>query len=111
MTHVLLLRTRREDDPVRPPWRSGDLLARLVLARSTPGAAAAWRDRYERQLADEEDLRGRCAATVHALRPPAGSPDVDQRETDETVLREAVEVGHAVVLDALGVGTSRPRGT
>ncbi|MCD2190851.1 patatin-like phospholipase family protein [Actinomycetospora soli] len=102
MTHVLLLRTRREDDPVRPPWRSGDLLARLVLRLGTPGAAAAWRDRHERQLADEEDLRGRCADTVHALRPPAGSRDVGQRETDEAVLREAVEVGRRVALEALG---------
>nr|WP_246326384.1 patatin-like phospholipase family protein [Actinomycetospora corticicola] len=109
MTHVLLLRTRRADDPVRPPWRSGDLLARLVLRLGTPGAAAAWRDRYERQLADEEDLLGRCADTVHALRPPAGSRDVGQRETDETVLRDAVEVGRAVALDALGADTSRAR--
>ncbi|WP_433800482.1 patatin-like phospholipase family protein [Actinomycetospora sp. CA-084318] len=111
MTHVLLLRTRRADDPVRPPWRSGDLLARLVLRLGTPGAAAAWRDRHERQLADEDDLRGRCADTVHALRPPAGSRDVGQRETDEAVLREAVEVGRRVALEALGPDSTGARVT
>ena len=96
MTHVLLLRTRREDDPVKPPWRSGDLLARALLTRSAPGAAKAWRTRYERQLADEADLPTRFADTVATLRPPAGTRAVSQLETDETALHEAVEVGRAV---------------
>lgn len=100
-THVLLLRTRRDDDPVRPPWRSGDLLARALLRRSAPGAALAWRTRHERQLADEDDLRGRYADVVHALRPPAGSRDVGQLETDEARLREAVEAGREVALRAV----------
>ena len=100
-THVLLLRTRRADDPVRRPWRSGDLLARALLRRSAPGAAAAWRTRYERQLADEDDLAGTYADVVHALRPPSGTRAVSQLETDEAVLRDAVEVGRAVALRAM----------
>jgi predicted patatin/cPLA2 family phospholipase len=100
-THVLLLRTRRVDDPVRPPWRSGDLLARALLRRSAPGAAAAWRTRYERQLADEADLTGRHGDVVHAVRPPAGTLDVGQLETDEARLREAVDVGRATGLAAV----------
>jgi predicted patatin/cPLA2 family phospholipase len=103
-THVLLLRTRRADNPVRPPWRSGDLLARTVLGRSAPGAALAWRTRYERQLTDEDDLTGRYADVVHALRPPAGTRPVSQLETDEAHLREAVDVGQQVVLDAFAAG-------
>ncbi len=101
MTHVLLLRTRRADNPVTPPWRSGDLLARALLQRSAPGAAAAWRTRYERQLADEDDLTGRYADVVHALRPPAGTRAVSQLETDEARLREAVDVGRGVALRAM----------
>ena len=102
MTHVLLLRTRRADDPVKPPWRSGDLLARALLTRSAPGAAKAWRTRYERQLADEADLPTRFADTVATLRPPAGTAAVSQLETDETALHEAVEVGRAVAAAAFG---------
>jgi predicted patatin/cPLA2 family phospholipase len=100
-THVLLLRTRRADNPVRPPWRTGDLLARTLLQRSAPGAAAAWRTRYERQLTDEDDLTGRYADVVHALRPPAGTRPVSQLETDEVRLREAVDVGREVALRAM----------
>ena len=101
MTHVLLLRTRRDDNPVSPPWRSGDLLARALLERSAPGAAAAWKTRYDRQLADEDDLTGRYADVVHALRPPAGTRPVSQLETDEARLREAVDVGCEVARHAL----------
>ncbi|GLZ44736.1 patatin family protein [Actinomycetospora sp. NBRC 106375] len=96
-SHVLLLRTRRADDPVRPPWRSGDALARLLLARTAPGAAAAWRTRYERQLADGAALTGAFAGRVQTIRPPLRTRDVGQLETDPAVLREAVAAGRAAV--------------
>ncbi len=100
-THVLLLRTRRADDPARPPWRSGDLLARALLARTSPGAATAWRTRYERQLADDAWLDGPGSDLVLSLRPSAGSAGVSQLETDSIRLRRAVEVGRGVVHHAL----------
>lgn len=101
MTHVLLLRTRRDDDLVTPPWRSGDLLARTLLRHQAPGAAVAWRTRYERQLADEAALVGEYADVVHVLRPPAGSHDVHQLTTDEARLRAAADAGREVALAAL----------
>jgi predicted patatin/cPLA2 family phospholipase len=103
-THVLLLRTRREDDPARPPWRSGDLLARAVLARATPGAAALWRTRHERLLADDAWLTGPGAARVLAVRPLPGSPDVGQLETDPATLRAAVATGREAVRALVAVG-------
>lgn len=101
-SHVLLLRTRRADDPARRPWRSGDLLARAVLATAAPGAARAWRTRYERLQADEAWLAAH-PDTVLAVRPPAGSPDVGQRSRDEDLLRRAVQAGRRAVLDLVPV--------
>jgi predicted patatin/cPLA2 family phospholipase len=97
-THVVLLRTRRADDPPRAPWRSGDALARVLLRSGGPGLAEAWRTRHARQLADEAWLTDH-PDTVLAIRPPAGSPDVAQRATDETLLRTAVGAGARAVYD------------
>lgn len=99
-THVLLLRTRRADDPPRRPWRSGDLLARALLAATAPGAARSWRSRYERQLADEVWLATH-PDTVLTIRPPAGSPAVTQRATDERLLAHAAAAGRSALLDAV----------
>ena len=96
-SHVLLLRTRRADDPARPPWRSGDLLARTLLTRNAPGAAAAWRTRHTRQRADDAYLDGPGGGRVQTIRPPAGSRDIGQLETDPAALREAVATGRAAV--------------
>lgn len=108
-TDVLLLRTRREDDPARRPWRSGDLLARTVLSRGAPGAAAAWRTRYERQFADDAWLKGPGRDRVLAVRPLAGTAHVGQRETDPAALRAAVEAGRAAVYGWWAAGV-RPAG-
>jgi len=96
-TEVLLLRTRRADDPARPPWRSGDLLARAVLAHGAPGAAKAWRTRHERQIADDAWLAGPGHDIVLAVRPQAGTAHVGQRETDPDLLRQAVDDGRAAL--------------
>ena len=96
-THVLLLRTRRADDPARPPWRSGDLLARTLLRRGAPGAASAWRTRHTRQLADDAWLAGPGRDLVLTVRPAAGSADVGQLETDPDRLAAAVGTGRRAV--------------
>lgn len=107
-TEVLLLRTRREDDPAKPPWRSGNLLARAVLSVGAPGAALAWRTRYERQLADDAWLAGPGRDTVLAVHPQAGTAHVGQRETDPDLLRQAVEDGRTAVRAAFASLTPGP---
>lgn len=103
-THVVLLRTRRADDPPRPPGRGGDLLARALLPRAT---ADAWRTRTARQRADDAWLAAH-RDTVLPFRPPPGSPDVTQRATDEHLLHRAVEAGRRAVLGAVPAPTADP---
>jgi predicted patatin/cPLA2 family phospholipase len=99
-THVLVLRTRRADEPPLPPPRVQGVVVPRILRRHAPGTLGLWRTQYERDLADERQLAENDA--LFTVRPPAGSPDVGSLERDPGVLRKAVDLGRDAVLDALG---------
>ncbi|RSM41914.1 patatin family protein [Amycolatopsis balhimycina DSM 5908] len=98
-TDVLVLRTRRADEPPLPPPRMHDVLVPRFLRRQAPGAIPAWRDTYRRDVEDEEFLT--TDPRVLTIRPPAGAPDVVVLERDPEVLRKAVELGKNAVLGLL----------
>ncbi|GAA4542411.1 patatin-like phospholipase family protein [Amycolatopsis samaneae] len=101
-TDVLVLRTRRADEPPLPPPRVHDVVVPRFLRRYAPGAIDAWRDQYRRDLEDERTLA--TDERLLSVRPPAGAPDVVALERDPAVLRRAVELGKeavCVVLESL----------
>jgi len=99
-THVLVLRTRRADEPPLPPPRMQGVVVPSILRRHAPGTLGLWRTQYERDVADELELAENDA--LFTVRPPAGSPDIGSFERDPGVLRMAVELGRGAVRDALG---------
>ena len=98
-TEVLVLRTRRADEPPLPPPRMHDVVVPRFLRRQAPGAIGAWRDTYRRDFEDAEVLA--TDPRILTIRPPAGSPDVMVLERDPEVLRMAVELGRNAVLAML----------
>ncbi|MFE3171415.1 patatin family protein [Amycolatopsis sp. NPDC059090] len=100
-TDVLVLRTRREDEPPMRPPRVQDVVVPRFLRRHAPGTIDAWRTQYHRDLEDERQLRE--DPRLASVRPPAGAPDVAVLERDPAVLRLAVELGRHAVYEALEV--------
>ncbi|MFE0022820.1 patatin family protein [Amycolatopsis sp. NPDC059021] len=94
-TDVLVLRTRRADEPPLPPPRVQDVVVPRFLRRHAPGAIDAWRDQYRRDLEDERMLA--TDERLLTVRPPVGAPDVVALERDPAVLRRAVELGRDAV--------------
>jgi predicted patatin/cPLA2 family phospholipase len=105
-THIVALRTRRNDESIAPP----SLIERLVLphwfARHAPGAHGPWKNRVTVRGAEEELLASHPA--VLQIRPPIGSCDIGHTERGETVLREAVDAGRRAAWDVLAPVTARP---
>ena len=98
-THVVCLRTRREDEVVGAP---GALERRIVgryLSRNAPGALEVWMSRQRRRAQEEEALAGHPA--VLQIRPPAGALVLGRVERDSAVLRRAVDDGLAQAVAAL----------
>jgi predicted patatin/cPLA2 family phospholipase len=105
-TDILVLRTRRADEPVTAPSRLENALITRYLSRSAPGALAAWQARRAQRLADEELLAAHTGAgggrpALCQLRPPVGAPSVSRLETDPQALRRAVMIGRDAMLTAL----------
>jgi predicted patatin/cPLA2 family phospholipase len=98
-TDVLVLRTRREDEPPAPTPRVQDAVVPRFLRRHAPGTVEAWRTQYQRDLDDERQLRE--DPRLASVRPPAGAPDVSVLERDPTVLWRAVQLGRDAVYSAL----------
>ena len=92
-THVLVLRTRRLDQPSKPPSSLGDRVTTRWFRRHAPGALPAWNSRPERTARDERFLAG--LPGVLQIRPPLGSPSVSRIATDPGLLGSAVAIGHA----------------
>jgi predicted patatin/cPLA2 family phospholipase len=99
-TQVLVLRTRRANEPPLPPPRVHGVVVPRILRRHAPGTLDLWRTQYVRDLADERHLAENEA--LFTVRPPAGAPDVGPFERAPAVLRKAVELGRGAVRDALG---------
>ena len=105
-THVVVLRTRRTDEPAtRASW--GELLfIPSYLAVRGRGAIRPWSTRYRRGVVDEQLLTALSDnsledATVLQIRPPLGSPSVPRTSRDAALLDEAVSIGLQTAHDVL----------
>ncbi|MBB4686864.1 patatin-like phospholipase family protein [Amycolatopsis jiangsuensis] len=98
-TDVLVLRTRRADEPPLPTPRVQDVVVPRFLRRHAPGTVEAWHAQYQRDLDDERMLAD--DPRLASIRPPAGAPDVVVLERDPAVLRKAVELGRDATYNAL----------
>lgn len=111
-THVLVLRTRREDQRAR----AASKLERAVLApyfrRHGPQAGTAHAARHRRYAADDAWLNrvpGATAPThVVQVRPPGGAPDVSRLSRDLTGIRQAIDLGQQTMAAVLARGNLGP---
>lgn len=108
-THVLVLGSRRADDPTNDPallrWATGRWLRRYApgargpfLARNVRGGAVS--ERLTRYNAD-----GDSTPSVCTVRPGSGSPHVSRRETNAATMRAAATAGRYAMRRALGDAT------
>lgn len=101
-TDVLVLRTRRVNEPVSGPSPLENLVISRYLRRSAPGALMAWQTRPEQRLIDEELLGATSGSpALLQVRPPAGAPSVSRLETNPVALRRAVMIGRDAMLATL----------
>ncbi len=106
-THILLLRTRRADQPaLKASWGERIFVGSYLAARGR-GAIRPWASRYRRGIADEQLLAAVCddasasgTACVAQIRPPVASPSVPRTSRDPVLLTEAVSIGLETGLDA-----------
>ncbi|SHL37660.1 Predicted phospholipase, patatin/cPLA2 family [Pseudonocardia thermophila] len=98
-THLVVLRTRQEDEHVRPPSRGERLVLARWFARHAPGAFEAWL-RREVTRAEEEELLASHPGVLQ-IRPPLGSARIGRTERRPRLLRAAVATGREVARSAL----------
>jgi predicted patatin/cPLA2 family phospholipase len=94
-THVLVLRTRREDQRLIPTRGEGVVLAPYFLAFAR-GAQRSYGVRHHTYADDDEQLAAG-APRLTQVRPPVGSPDVARFSTDLDAIREAIEIGRSAL--------------
>jgi predicted patatin/cPLA2 family phospholipase len=105
-THVLVLRSRLEGETTTPPRGAAAQFTERLLRRLDPAVAAAFRNRAERELEDE-DLLARHADDptrtpyILSIRPAPGSPVPSRLEGDVEVVRAALEAGRQALHAAL----------
>jgi predicted patatin/cPLA2 family phospholipase len=98
-THVIALRTRREDEFAMPPTRAERLVLTRWMARNAPGAIDPWLRHVEIRT-EEEDLLASHPECLQ-IRPPLGSARVGRTERRPHVLRAAVDTGVRAAMKAL----------
>ncbi|MBP2471971.1 putative patatin/cPLA2 family phospholipase [Crossiella equi] len=98
-THLVVLRTKRADEPATGPALAERLLMARWFARNAPGVTRPWLAR-EAIRAEEERLLDTHPATLQ-IRPPEGSARIGRTERRGHVLRTAVDSGRAAALAAL----------
>ncbi|WP_245778320.1 patatin-like phospholipase family protein [Lentzea xinjiangensis] len=103
-THVVALRTRREDEIAVPPSRGERLVLSRWFARYAPGAAEPWLRRVEGWAQEEEALASHPACLQ--IRPPLGSARIGRTERRPRVMRDALEVGVRAAVKELGLVAS-----
>ncbi|MCU1679791.1 MAG: putative phospholipase, patatin/cPLA2 family [Amycolatopsis sp.] len=99
-THVLVLRTRRADEPAMPPSRAENLVVSAFLRRTAPATLDAWRDHTERRRQDDQRLTSEGSDLAQVL-VPSGSPNVSRLTVDVDLLHRAVDLGAAAMAQAL----------
>jgi predicted patatin/cPLA2 family phospholipase len=105
-THIVALRTKRQDEFPTPPSTAERLLLSRWFARHAPGALETWKSRATERTLEERLLKTH-SATLQ-IRPPLGSPDIGRTERGEGPLRRAVEIGLEAALAAFELESSSP---
>jgi predicted patatin/cPLA2 family phospholipase len=105
-THIVALRTMREDETSGPPPLAERLVASRWFARRAPGALAPYL-RGDVLRAEEERLLARHPATLQ-IRPPLGSARVGRTDRRLSRLREAVDAGRQAAFDVLAACVDEP---
>ncbi|GHH33379.1 patatin-like phospholipase family protein [Lentzea cavernae] len=102
-THVVALRTRREDEFLGvPPSRGERMVLSRWFARHAPGVVANWLGREAIRAQDEELLASHPACLQ--IRPPIGSAVIGRTERRPRVMQDALDVGvEAAMRDFAGV--------
>ncbi|APA96881.1 hypothetical protein NS506_02821 [Nocardia seriolae] len=98
-TRVLVLRTRRDGETMRPPSALETRVVARFLSRHAPGTVEPWLSRVRRHHEDERDFGSDPA--VLQIRPPHSAPDIGRIARDPDVLREALTLGRAVTARTL----------
>ncbi|MEC3916159.1 patatin-like phospholipase family protein [Nocardia sp. CDC160] len=98
-TRVLVLRTRRDDETMRPPSTLESRVVARFLAKHAPGTVAPWLDRVRRHHSAEREFDSDPA--ILQIRPPHSAPDIGRIARDPAVLREALTLGRAVTARTL----------
>ncbi|RDI17080.1 patatin-like phospholipase family protein [Lentzea flaviverrucosa] len=102
-THVVALRTRREDEFLGvPPSRGERFVLSRWFARHAPGVVANWLRREEIRAKDEELLATHPACLQ--IRPPLGSAVIGRTERRRRVMQDALDVGVEAAMSHLGNG-------
>jgi predicted patatin/cPLA2 family phospholipase len=93
-THIVALRTRREDEVASPPGRAEKMILQRWLARNAPGAAKPWRERVAQRAEEERLLKD-----ALQIRPPLGSARISRTERRPAPMRAAVDVAIAAAME------------
>ncbi|WP_245568939.1 patatin-like phospholipase family protein [Nocardia concava] len=98
-TRVLVLRTRRDDETMRPPSTLETRVVARFLSRHAPGTVEPWLGRVRRHHSDEADFGSDPA--VLQIRPPHSAPDIGRVTRDPALLQEALTLGRAATAATL----------
>lgn len=98
-THVLVLRSRREAQPVAPPSRLERAVMGTWMAAFAPGARETYRRRHLAHEADEAVCGS--GPSVAQVRPGSSSPDVARLTNDLGLVAGALEEGRNLLARAL----------
>lgn len=106
-THVVVLRSRIEDESPRPPhWSEHAAVASYLVRHSRP-ALGTWLLRYQAGIDDDRALARQADAAhgprVLEIRAPRNAYPVTRLERDPEILRRAIYVGRAAGYAALAV--------
>lgn len=99
-THIVALRTTREDDLPVAPSRGERVVLSRWFARHAPGVVQTWLGRKELRVEEEELLATHPQCLQ--IRPPLGSLQVGRTERRPEVLRAVVDIGIQAAMRDLG---------
>jgi predicted patatin/cPLA2 family phospholipase len=106
-THIVALRTTREDDLPVGPSRGERVVLSRWFARHAPGVVQTWLRRKE--LRDEEEELLATHPACLQIRPPLGSPQVGRTERRPAVMRAVVDIGIETATSELEACVLEPR--
>ncbi|AHH18761.1 patatin-like phospholipase [Nocardia nova SH22a] len=99
-THIVVLRTKREDEQPSTPSAFERRVVSRVLGPYGRPLAESWSARSAQFAADEHPTA--TDPSILQIRPPLGAPKVGRVARDAALLLQALAVGRRATVDALG---------